>query len=137
MQRFTDVRQALRHWYESFGWYSLVRPYEIHAMFGGLAVLLLKAILYELLSYKSYHGLDVLFYTIPLASLAYVVFLLGAWLSLASSNVSYVPYALWAYALICLFPFTHMSLSSLIVPVVYAVLGYAVFRYTVSASVAK
>ncbi|MGU3472865.1 hypothetical protein ACLBWT_17185 [Paenibacillus sp. D51F] len=132
MQKFSEVLKALRNWYESFAWYSLLRSFEMHLLFGGLGVLLLKVLLYQILPYSSYTTLNTLFYTIPLSAIAYHAFLLGIWLTLASVNVKYTPYGLWAYAFIDLFPFTGMSLSSLITPAVYIVLGYALFRYTSS-----
>ncbi|MBM7567138.1 hypothetical protein [Paenibacillus sacheonensis] len=133
MQRFSEVLRSLRKWFETFSWYSAVRQFDLHLLFGGLSVLMLKELLYQILPFSSYHGLNVVFFTIPLSSLAYLAFLAGVWLTLSSANVKYTPFGLWGYAFVYLYPFTNMSLSSLLTPIVYVLLGFALFRYTMSA----
>jgi len=137
MQQFSNVIRELEKWFQGFKWYSMLRTLEMQLLFGGLGIVFIREFLYLVLPYKSYKALNVIFYTIPLQSLAYHAFLLGAWLTLASKNVKYLPYALWGYAIYILFPFTSISLSSIIAAGVYAVLGYGVFRYSVSAPVSE
>ncbi|RUS43815.1 hypothetical protein [Cohnella sp. AR92] len=132
MEKFANVLDSLREWFESIKWFSLVRAFELQLLLGGLGVMFIRHLLYEILPYSSYHALNIIFHTIPLYSLAYLAFLLGVWATLVSTNVKYTPYALWAYAFVYLFPFTGMSLSSLITPAVYVILGIFLFRFTVS-----
>lgn len=87
---------------------------------------------WRVLPYGGYSFIHTVFYTIPLVSLANYAFLLGAWLTLVSKNVKYLPYGLWANAVLMIFPFTAISLSLLIPVAVYAFLGYALFKYTAS-----
>lgn len=134
MAQFSAVLRELRGWYQGFKWYPMLKTFEMHLLFGGLGIMLLREFLYLVLPMKSYQVLSILFYTIPLLSLAKLAFLLGAWLVLVSPNVKYLPYALWGYALYYLFPFTGISLSSLISPLVYSILGYLVFKYSVSSN---
>lgn len=132
MEQFHNVVIELKKWFQGFKWYPLLQSLEVKFIFGGLGIIFLRKLLYLILPGKAYGVLNTLFYTIPLNSIGYHAFLLGAWLTLASKNVRYLPYALWGYALIYLFPFTGISLSSLITAAVYGVLGYGVFRYSVS-----
>lgn len=133
MQQFWVVLQELRKWFESFGWYRQLRKYDMQLLFGGLGVGFLYEILYLILPYQSTSGLITLFYTIPLLALAHQAFLLGAWLTLTSGNIKYLPYALWLEAVLIIFPFSHITLSGLIPAAVYALLGYFVFKYTATA----
>lgn len=133
MQQFANVLRELEKWFQGFKWYSLLRQFEMHLLFGGLGIVFIRELIYLISPVKAYKVLNVLFYTIPIQSLAYHAFLLGAWLVLVSKNVKYLPYALWGYAFYILFPFTSISLASIISAGVYAVLGYGVFRYSVSA----
>ncbi|USB34344.1 hypothetical protein [Paenibacillus sp. YPG26] len=137
MQQFSVVLQELRRWFESFGWYRQLRKYDLHLLFGGLGVGFLYQILILILPYQSTSGLITLFYTVPLLALAHQAFLLGAWLTLTSGNVKYLPYALWLQAVLIIFPFSHISLSNLIPAAVYALLGYFAFKYTASSYASK
>ncbi|MBB6678541.1 hypothetical protein [Cohnella lubricantis] len=137
MAKFAQVLQSLRNWFESFSWYSLLRTFELHLLFGSLGVMLLREILYQSLPYTSFDTLNVIFHTIPLYTIAYHAFLLGVWLTLVSSNVKYTPYGLWAYAFVYLFPFEGLSLDSLIRPAVYVVLGIFLFRFAASSYARK
>ncbi|WP_251575406.1 hypothetical protein [Paenibacillus sp. MER TA 81-3] len=73
-----------------------------------------------------------MFYTIPLSAVAGYSFLLGVWLTLISSDIKYLPYGLWAKAVLILFPFMAISVNSLISVAVYAYLGYLAFKYSAS-----
>ncbi|MCM3634532.1 MULTISPECIES: hypothetical protein [Paenibacillus] len=132
MQQFSNVLKELNKWYQSFKWYPLLHSLELKLLFGGLGIVFIRELLYTILPYQAYRAMNVIFYTIPLNSLGYHAFLLGAWLTLASKNVRYLPYALWGYAFYIMFPFTSISLSTIISTAVYALLGYGVFRYSAS-----
>ncbi|CAM4430669.1 hypothetical protein P4H94_25385 [Paenibacillus macerans] len=132
MQQFSVVLRELRTWFESFKWYPRIQAYSLHLLFGGLGVKFLYELLAAVLPYGGYSFIHTVFYTIPLVSLANYAFLLGAWLTLVSKNVKYLPYGLWANAVLMIFPFTAISLSLLIPVAVYAFLGYALFKYTAS-----
>ncbi|GAB6992328.1 hypothetical protein [Paenibacillus pini] len=132
MQQFSIVLRELRKWYELFRWYPVLASYELILLFGGLGVLFLEALLYAVLPGSSYHALDIMFNVIPLGIIAHYAFWVGAWLTLASSNIKYLPYALWINALLILFPFRSFSLGTLVSALVYAVLGYLLFKYTAS-----
>lgn len=130
MQQFSVVLKELRLWFESFKWYSAIRAYALHLLFGGLGIMFLYQLLSVVMPWQSLKVLNTLFFTIPLLSLANLAFLLGVWLTLISPNVKYLPYGLWGRALYVIFPFTSISLSSLISVAVYAFLGYMLFKYT-------
>lgn len=130
MYQFSVVLLELRKWFESFRWYQLLQPFALRLLFGGLGVMFLYEILFGMLSFGSYSALSMIFYTIPLYSIANHVFLLSAWVTLASKEVKYLPYALWIKAFIMMFPFSDISLSGLIPVAVYAFLGYILFKYS-------
>ncbi|MFC7678879.1 hypothetical protein [Paenibacillus sp. GCM10028914] len=137
MQQFSKVLSELSNWFQTMKWYPFVRAIELKLLFGALGIKLLRELLYNFLPVSSYRTLNTIFYTIPIASLVHVVFFLTVWTTLASNNVKYTPYALWAYAFIMLFPFTGLSLSGMIMPAVYVFLGYALFKYTTSSYALK
>jgi len=130
MKQFAAVTSALRDWYTGFKWYPLLKSVELYLLFGGLGIMFFREFIYLVTPYTANKALNIIFYTIPLQSLSYHAFLLGAWLVLVSNNVKYLPYALWGYAIYYLFPFTSISLSMLIVAFVYSLLGYGAFKYS-------
>ncbi|WP_438349381.1 hypothetical protein ACP8HI_01430 [Paenibacillus sp. FA6] len=133
MKQFSVALQETRRWFETLKWYSFFREFELQLLFGGLGIMFLRDLVYQLLPNKFNNIFYFVFQTIPLNSLAYLAFLVGAWLTLVSrNNLKYLPYGLWGYALYVLFPFTSISLSSLITPLVYILLGYGVFKYSVT-----
>ncbi|WEK54718.1 MAG: hypothetical protein P0Y55_01165 [Candidatus Cohnella colombiensis] len=135
MQQFTVVLHELRKWFESIKAYQLLKGYELHLMFGGVGLLMLRSLLFQMVStVKGYETLHTLFYTIPLSSLAYLAFLIGVWMTLVSPNIKYAPYALWGYAFYILYPFKSISLSSAITPAVYVFLGVILYKYVVTIS---
>lgn len=137
MEQFSKVVTELGKWFQTMKWYPFVRAMELKLLFGALGIKLLRELLYNFLPVSSYRTLNTIFYTIPIASLAHVIFFLTVWTTLASNNVKYTPYALWAFAFILLFPFTGLSLSGMITPAVYVFLGYALFKYTTSSYALK
>ncbi|PZD94416.1 hypothetical protein DNH61_18630 [Paenibacillus sambharensis] len=135
MQQFSNVLIHLRKWFEQFRWFHLIRQYDMHILFGSLGLITLRTLLYRLFwdSYDGINALNTLFYDIPLAALSDQTFLLGIWITLVSRNINYVPYAMWIYAVVTLFPFTDLSFAGLLKAAIYAFLGYWLFRYTASA----
>lgn len=132
MQQFSVVLQETRKWFQSFRLYGVLAPFELYLLFGGLGIQFLNELLYSIFPITSYHALNVIFYTIPLSTVAHYAFWVGAWLTLVSANVKYLPYALWMNAFLILFPFTRIGLSGLISALVYVLMGYMLFRYTAS-----
>lgn len=133
MQQFSIALNETRKWFQSFKWFSFLQAFELPLLFGGLGIVFLRELFYLILPYQANRALNIIFYTIPLQSLAYHAFLIGAWTVLVSTkNVKYLPYALWGYAIYILFPFTSISLSTLISAGVYVLLGYGVFKYSAS-----
>lgn len=132
MKQFAVVLQELRKWFESFKWYQRIWPYALHLLFGGLGYLYFCSILYNVFPDINYKVTIFIFNTIPTVAVANQLFLLGCWLTLISKQIRYLPYALWLKAALSLFPFTSMSLSSIIPAAVYAFLGYALYRFTKS-----
>ncbi|MGN7360783.1 hypothetical protein ACTHPF_24530 [Paenibacillus sp. SAF-054] len=133
MQQFSAVLQETRKWFQSFRLYGVLAPFELHLLFGALGIQFLYELLMAILPYSSYHTLHVIFSTIPLLVIAHYAFWVGAWLTLVSGNVKYLPYALWIHAFLTLFPFNNIGLGSLVNALVYVGLGYALFRYSASA----
>nr|WP_280521259.1 hypothetical protein [Paenibacillus mangrovi] len=121
--------QETRKWFQSFRLYGILAPIELHLLFGALGVQFLYDLLISILPYSSNHVLSFIFHTIPLLVIAQYAFWVGAWLTLVSSNVKYLPYALWINAFIILFPF---GFGGLISALVYALLGYVLFKYSAS-----
>lgn len=132
MQQFAVVVRELRTFLTSFKLVNLVFPYHLHLLFGGLGLLFLEELLYRNASFSSYDTLNLLFYDIPLHLIAYYGFFIGIWLTLISVNVKYLPYALWGYAFVVLFPFQGLGIFELVKAAVYAGGGYALFRYSAS-----
>lgn len=130
MQQFAVVVRELRIFLASFKLVKLVFPYHLHILFGGIGLLFLEDLLYRTASFSSYNTLNLLFYDIPLHLIAYYGFFVGIWLTLISANVKYLPYALWGYAFIILFPFQSLGLFEIVRAAVYGAGGYALFRYS-------
>lgn len=121
MAKFSKVHAALEEWLVSFKWVQKILPYHLHIMFGGLGLMFLYKIV--LSADKYVHFLYVL------NSIGYWAFLLGALLTLVSPNLKYVPYSIWGYVLIYLFPFQSFSFSSLLRVAIFAILGFLLFQY--------
>ncbi|MBP1999066.1 hypothetical protein J2Z69_000085 [Paenibacillus shirakamiensis] len=130
MNQFSVVRREIRAWLEQFKIYYILKPYELHLLFGGLGIMLLFIFLKFILPYTAYPSLDIFFIDLPLYELGRLAFWVGVWGSLVSSNVKYLPYALWIYALIGLLEYPNITLSTLVPAIVFAILGYALMQYT-------
>ncbi|MDR0268537.1 hypothetical protein [Paenibacillus sp.] len=132
MQQFAVVLNETRKWFNSFKWFGVLAPFELHLLFGALGIQFLHGLLRAILPISSYHSLNIIFYTIPLLVIAHYAFWIGAWMTLVSSNVKYLPYALWINAFVILFPFTNIGLGGLVNALMYVGFGYALFRYSAS-----
>lgn len=130
MRQFAVVVRELRTWFASLPFVKFLMPYHLILLFGGVGLLFLEELLYKIISYSSY---DTLFYDIPLHLLAYYSFFVGAWLTLISKDVKFLPYGMWAYAFVALFPFQNLYLGHIVTAVIYAVGGYFLFRYSATA----
>lgn len=129
MNQFAVVLRELKKWLTSFPVINLLLPYSLYLMFGGVGIQFLRELLEQILPYSSYHGIHVLFDTIPLSVIGYYAFFVGLWLTLISPSVPYVAYGLWAYAFVTLFPFEYLNLLLIVRAVIYVVAGYLMFRY--------
>lgn len=130
MQQFAIVVKEIRAFLASFQIVRFLLPFHLHILFGGVGVLFLRELLYRIVSYSSYDTLHTLFNDIPLGLIAYYGFFVGIWLTLISRNVRYLPYGLWGYAFLALFPFENLVLGDIVQAAIYAVGGYFLFRYT-------
>jgi len=138
MAQFSAVLNELRKWFQQFKWFAVLEAFQLHILFGSIGFMLLRSIIYEIAPYSAYHTLNTIFHTIPLLAIAKLLFFIGIWINLVSEfNVKYVPYALWLYVVYYLFPFTSMSLSSVVSIAAYVYLGYLLFRYSASSYVSS
>jgi hypothetical protein len=134
MQRFGLVVHALREWLISIVWLRALFPLSLYLLFGGVGVLFLYELLLQVVSsYSAFRTVDVLFNKIPLYVIGYYGFFLGGWLTLISKNVKYLPFGLWAYAFVLLFPFEHIGLHGIVGAVLYALAGYGLYRFAATA----
>jgi hypothetical protein len=128
MQQFAVVVKEIRIFLTSFKLVNRVLPYHLHMMFGGLIILFLWELLIRTdISYKT---INLLFNDIPLYLIGYYGFFVGIWLTLISKDVKYLPYGLWVYAFLQLFPFEYLGLGDFVRTAIYAAVGYAIFRYS-------
>lgn len=130
MKQFASVVRELRDWLGSISWIRLALPYHLYLLFGGVGLLFIQKFLVQIVPYSGYRTIDVLFNKIPLHVIAYYGFFLGIWLTLISKNVKYLPYGLWAYAFVILFPFDYLNLFTIVSAAVYILFGYGLFRYS-------
>jgi hypothetical protein len=130
MQQFAVVVKEIRVFLTSFNIVKRVLPFHLHIIFGGLGVLFLEELVLRTnISFKTW---NTLFIDIPLHLIAYYGFFVGIWLTLISKNVKYLPYALWGYAFLALFPFEYLVFANFVQAAIYAAGGFALFLYTAS-----
>jgi hypothetical protein len=122
MQQFAVVLKEMRRWLTGYEWVNFLLPYEMFILFGSLGIIFIGNVLQVCHVY--WHGIYVI------NSICYFSFLLGILLTLISHNVKYLPYGLWFYAFILLFPFNYFSVGLILKVVLYAYLGYALIRFT-------
>ncbi len=130
MQQFAVVVKEIRTFLTTFKIVKLALPYHLHILFGGLGLLFLEDLLYRTASYSNYDTMNLLFYDIPLHLIAYYGFFAGIWLTLIAKGVKYLPYALWGYAFVILFPFQSLGIFEFVRAAVYIAGGYAMFKFT-------
>ncbi|MGE5458959.1 MAG: hypothetical protein ACM3NJ_00755 [Methanobacterium sp.] len=122
MQRFPFVLREMRKWLTDFQWVNLLLPFDLIILFASLGFMFLCAILQLSHVYSSFiYAID---------SICYFTFLLGVLLTLISHNVKYLPYGLWFYAFLFIFPFNSFSVGIILRTLLYAYLGYALFKFT-------
>jgi hypothetical protein len=122
MSQFDNVVCELRKWLTSFPLVNFLMPFSLILMFGGLGLSLLYELILLGLIYTSILSL--------LPAVGHFAFLIGFWLCLISNEVKWTPYGLFAKAILYLFPFTSIYISSLIYAAVDAYLGYWLLKYT-------
>jgi|GEM_PF-747743 len=130
MKQFASVVRELRVWLGAISWIRLAFPYHLYLLFGGVAILFLQQLLIQVVPYSGYRIIDILFNKIPIHVIGYYGFFLGIWLTLISKNVKYLPYGLWAYAFVILFPFDYINLYTIVSAALYILFGYGLFRYS-------
>lgn len=123
MQQFPFVLKEMRKWLAGFEWVNVLMPFDLVILFASLALMLMCSV-FEL--FQGYSAL-----IIAINSICYFTFLLGVLLTLISHNIKFLPYGLWIYAFIVLFPFTHFYTGGILRAALYAYLGYELFRFTV------
>jgi len=121
MQQFSIVRRELRKWLGGMEWANLAIPFDVYILFGSLALMFLNEVLQLAHLYAPFSILQ---------AFGYYGFLLGCLVTLVSQNVKYLPYGLWAYAFLLLFPFTYFSLSTIFGVLFWGYLDYALMQYT-------
>lgn len=122
MQKFTQVKLALRDWLTSYSWVNFLMPYHLYLLFGGLGLMYLY-------DFVNFFGPYIRFLAM-LSSVGYWIFLLGALLTLISFNLKYLPYAFFAYAFIYLFPSFSLSIAGIIRLFVFISIGILLLRYS-------
>lgn len=132
MKRFALVVHALREWLTSISLLRRLLPYSLHFMFGGVGILFLYEFLLQVVSFSGYRTIDTLFNKFPLFLLGYYGFFLGSLLTLISRQVKLLPFGLWAYAFVLLFPFEYFNLHTIVGAALYILLGYGLFRFAAS-----
>jgi hypothetical protein len=137
MQQFAVVVKEIRTFLTSFKIVRLLQPYQLHILFGALGLLFLEELLRQSVnSVDGFNTMNTIFYDIPLHLIAFYGFYVGAWLALIGGGLKYLPYGLWGYAFLALFPFESLTLFPIVQAAIYAVGGYFVFRY-VQTSIGK
>ncbi|MFC5528782.1 hypothetical protein [Cohnella yongneupensis] len=132
MRQFAAVIRELRAWLYQVPFARALMPIHLHLLYMGVGVLLLKKLLYESVSLSSYDTLHDFFYDFPLYLIAYYSFFVGFWLTLVSRDVRLLPFAMWAYAFMTLFPFKSLGLEAYVRAFIYIVAGLALLRYSAS-----
>jgi hypothetical protein len=132
MRQFAAVIRELRAWLMQVPFVRALMPIHLQLLFIGVVVLFLKKFLYETVSPSGYDTLHNLFYGFPLYLIAYYAFFVGFWLTLISRDVRLLPYAMWVYAFVTLFPFKSLGLEEYVRAAIYFVAGFSLLRYAAS-----
>jgi hypothetical protein len=118
MTAFTNVLREYTSWLTSIRWMNAILPFHLYLLFGGVGLLLWSDLVTLTGAYQP------LVYTI-----GHYAYFLGIILSLAAPGRKFIPFAMWAYVIILLFPFKYFSLYQLIEAIVYLMLGYWLLKY--------
>ena len=129
MAQFAKLLQEYKVWLNSFPAAALLLPYALHIMFGSVAVEFLEELIWNVFR-RSFSFLNVL------NTLAYFGFWVGFWLSLNSKDIKWAPYGLFASAFVLLFPFTSLTLFTVIKTAFLVFFGYWLLRFTASSAYA-
>ncbi|MFD0672534.1 hypothetical protein [Cohnella sp. GCM10027633] len=132
MRQFAVVVRELRAWILLVPFARALMPIRLHLLFWGVLVLFLNEFLYEVVSVSSFGTLHDIFYDFPLYLIAYYGFFVGFWLTLVSRDVRLLPYAMWMYAFVALFPFQSLGLAEYARAGIYFIAGFALLRYAAS-----
>jgi hypothetical protein len=118
MSSFTDVLREYTSWLTSIRWVKAILPYHLIFLFGGVGLLLVSDLITFVGGYQ------------PIVFTAgHYGYFLGIILTLATSRRKYVSYAMWAYAVIVLFPFKYLSPYQLVEALIYVTLGYWLLKH--------
>lgn len=132
MRQFAVVVRELRAWMLQVPLVRALMRIRLQLLFLGVLVQFVMEFLYEVVSVSGYGTLHDIFYDFPLALIAYYAFFVGFWLTLVSRDVRLLPYAMWMYAFVALFPFESLGLSEYVRAAIYFVAGFALMRYAAS-----
>lgn len=123
MDKFSVLLKAYSEWFRSLKFVDKLLPFALHITFISLGVKFVQDVLWAVFSFSP-GLLD------TADTLAYFGFLLGIWLLLSTEKeISYVPYALWGYAFVLLFPFNYFGLYTVIYTVIYSIIGYYLMKF--------
>lgn len=123
MDKFSILLKAYSEWFRSLKYVDKLLPFALPLTFISLGIRFLEEVLWAVFRFDP-----------PLLdtadTLAYFGVLLGIWLLLSTEKeISYVPYALWTYAFILVFPFNYFGLYTIIYTVFYSVTGYYLMKF--------
>lgn len=132
MRQFAVVVRELRAWILQVPFARAFMPIRLHLLFLGVLVQFVMEFLYKVVSASGHDTLHDIFYDFPLYLIAYYSFFFGFWLTLVSRDVRLLPYAMWMYAFVALFPFESLGLAEYARAAIYFIVGFALSRYAAS-----
>jgi hypothetical protein len=118
MSSFNNVLREYTNWLTSIRWVKAILPFHLIFLFGGVILLFVS----DLITFVG--GYQPLVYTA-----GHYGYFLGIILTLATSGRKYVSFAMWAYAVIVLFPFKYLSPYQLVEALIYVILGYWLLKH--------
>jgi len=123
MKQFENVVNSLQEWLTSIPLINKMVPFAQQILIVSLAL----SAVYQLIALVSF---NVARFLVIFTTLGHYGFLLGFWLVLISPMKKWTPYALFAKALLILFPFTYFSINNALVFAMYIFFGYWLLKYT-------
>jgi hypothetical protein len=118
MSSFTNVLREYTSWLTSIRWVKAILPFHLIFLYGGVGLLLVS----KFISYGG--GYQPLVFTA-----GHYAYFLGIILTLATSDRKNVSFAMWAYAVVVLFPFTYLTPYQLVEALIYVILGYWLLKH--------